>query len=83
MQEDVFLFLADHLRARLIETGFPLFASSFEVILHCEPAFHDWPLRPFSYWPEAAVCHVHIVNPMNPNYQCFSPLGLQLICILL
>lgn len=44
-----------------------------------------WPLRPLSYWPEAAVytvCHVHIVNPMNPNYQCFPPLGLQLIYIL-
>lgn len=44
-----------------------------------------WPLRPLSYWPAAAVytvCHVHILKPMNPNYQCFSLPGL-LIYILL
>ncbi len=44
-----------------------------------------WPLRPLSYWPEAAVytvCHVHIAKAMNPNYECFSPLSL-LIYILL
>lgn len=34
-----------------------------------------WPLRPLSYWPEAAVytvCHVHIVNPVNHNSMLFT-----------
>lgn len=34
------LFLADYLHAGLIEMGLPLLTSSFEVILHCKPAFH-------------------------------------------
>lgn len=49
------------------------------------PLLWTWPLRLLSYCPEAAVytvCHTHIVEPVNPNYRCFSPFRL-LIYILL
>lgn len=39
-RRSIWLFLVDYLHAGLIEMGLPLFTSSFEVILHCEPAFH-------------------------------------------
>lgn len=56
--------------------GLPLFTSSFEVILHCEPTFHGSGhsgLSPIGLKQLCTLFHVHIVKPMNPNYQCFSP----------
>lgn len=59
----------------LIEMGLPLSVSSFEVILHCEPAFHGPGLSGRSPIGLQQLC-AHIVNPMSPNNQCFAPLGL-------
>lgn len=45
-----------------------------------------WPLGPLSYRLEAAVhtvCHVQIIKPLNPIYQCFSPLGLLSVSVCL
>lgn len=75
------LFLADDLHAGLIEIGLPLSTSSFDVILHCAPAFHGPGLSGRSSVRLKQLCTLcapdHIVIAMSPNSnQCFSPLTL-------
>lgn len=59
------LFLADDLHAGLIEIGLPLSTSSFDVILHCEPAFHGPGLSGHSsirLKQLCTLCAVHILS---------------------
>lgn len=77
------LFLADYLHAELIQMGSPLFTSSFEVILHCEPIFHGCSCSGHSLIGQKQLCtqcSMYIVK--CPIISVFSPLSL-LIYILL
>lgn len=59
------LFLAGDLHAGLIEIGLPLSTSSFDVILHCEPAFQGPGLSGHSSVRLKQLCTLCVVHILS------------------
>lgn len=78
------LFLADYLHAALIQMGSPLFTSSFEVILHCEPIFHGCSCSGHSLIGQKQLCtqcSMYIVKrPLSVFFFTTKPSHLHTFC---